>query len=79
MKKLLVYSIITVALKVSLYIAAAIAMFLVSKPIGIFAITATVLGFLVEELKYRERVKLEEKATGEFMQMLASKTGQGSC
>lgn len=79
MSKYYVYGVIKVACKVSLYVGVAIGAFMLSKPLGFFLVGSVALGMVAEELQYRERVKQEEKMAGEFMQMLAAKSGQGSC
>lgn len=74
-----VCGVVKVACSVVLYGCIAVGAFLISKYLGFALVGAFALGTIAEELQFRERRKHEEKMAGEFMQMLAAKSGQGSC
>jgi hypothetical protein len=73
------YGIVAILCKVALFASFITVTFLTNKALG-FAVTAvSVLGFISEELKYRAQMKEQEQAASELMQMLAAKSGTGSC
>lgn len=79
MNKLVVYGVTSIGCKLAFYGSFVVTAFLVSKPLGFFVVTVSAIGLIADELKFREQTKLQEKAASELMQMLAAKTGQGSC
>lgn len=73
------YGIFAILCKLALFVSFIVMAFLTNVFLGFFVTLVSVLGFVFEELKFRLQNKQQEEAASELMQMLAAKSGTGSC
>ena len=79
MSKILFCTIVMMTTRVMILSAFIGVAFITSTLIGASILALLAISMLADYIKYREEVKLTNKATAELMQYVAAKNGEGNC